>query len=122
MIDREETIPGYRGSRVYAQQARQADESIDGMLCLEMVGYRCCRHGCQKYPFPLMFMGYPKEGTFIGIVGNFKSRDFTRQRYAAFSKNPELPVPSRLSRSTVGWCRRCAGATIHPFGTGDTRR
>lgn len=82
----------YRGSRVYARQARQANEQIDGMLCLEMVGYRCHQPGCQKYPFPLNFAGYPETGDFIGIVGNFKSRDFTRRLYRAFARNRELPV------------------------------
>ena len=82
----------YRGSRVYARQARQANEQIDGMLCLEMVGYRCHQPGCQKYPFPLMFVGYPEAGNFIGIVGNFKSRDFTGQLYQAFARHPALPV------------------------------
>ena len=28
--------------------------------------------------FPLGFFGYPKEGNYIGIVGNFKSGGFTK--------------------------------------------
>jgi Zn-dependent M28 family amino/carboxypeptidase len=83
---------GYMGSRVYAKAARQEKEQIDGMICLEMVGYACYEPGCQGYPFPLMYFGYPKQGNFIGIVGNFKSRDFTRALFSRFSKNPELPV------------------------------
>ncbi len=83
---------GYMGSRVYAKIARQEKEQIDGMICLEMVGYACYRPGCQGYPFPLMFFGYPKVGNFIGIVGNFKSKEFARALSSEFSKNPELPV------------------------------
>jgi len=83
---------GHMGSRVYAKIARQEKERIDGMICLEMVGYACYEPGCQGYPFPLMYFGYPKQGNFIGIVGNFKSRDFTRALFSQFSKNPELPV------------------------------
>jgi hypothetical protein len=83
---------GYMGSRVYAKIAREEKEQIDGMICLEMVGYACYEPGCQGYPFPLMYFGYPKEGNFIGIVGNFKSRDFTRALFREFSKNPELPA------------------------------
>lgn len=60
----------YMGSRVYARKARQNQEKIDGMVCLEMVGYACHEPGCQKYPFPLQFFGYPKAGNFIGLVGN----------------------------------------------------
>jgi len=83
---------GYMGSRVYAKIAREEKEQIDGMICLEMVGYACYRSGCQGYPFPLMFFGYPKVGNFIGIVGNFKSKEFSRALSSEFRKNPELPV------------------------------
>ena len=82
----------YMGSRVYAKKARKENERIDGMICLEMVGYACYEKGCQGYPFPLMFFGYPKEGNFIGVVGNSNSKAFTNALVKAFSKNRELPV------------------------------
>jgi len=82
----------YMGSRVYAKKARKEQEKIDGMICLEMVGYACYEPGCQNYPFPLGVFGYPKEGNYIGIVGNFKSGEFTKALFKAFQKNPELPV------------------------------
>lgn len=86
----------HRGSKVYARKARREGHRIDGMICLEMVGYTCHQPGCQGYPFPLMFMDYPKEGDFIGIVGNIGSRGFTRSLYEAFRKNPKLPVVKLL--------------------------
>jgi hypothetical protein len=49
-----------------------------------------------------MFMGYPKEGTFIGLVGNLKSSDFTGSLFRAFQKNPELPV-IKLTVPFGGW-------------------
>jgi Zn-dependent M28 family amino/carboxypeptidase len=82
----------YMGSRVYARVAREQKEQIDGMICLEMVGYTCHKPGCQSYPFPLMFLGYPKQGNFMGIVGNFRSKDFTEKLYRAFCENPDLPT------------------------------
>jgi Zn-dependent M28 family amino/carboxypeptidase len=82
----------YMGSRVYAEKARKNNEQIDGMICLEMVGYACYEKGCQGYPFPLMFFGYPKEGNFIGIVGNSNSKSFAKALVRAFFKNRELPV------------------------------
>ena len=82
----------YMGSRVYAKRARKEQEKIDGMICLEMVGYACYEPGCQHYPFPLGFFGYPKEGNYIGIVSNFKSGEFTQALFETFQKNPELPV------------------------------
>ena len=90
------------GSRVYARKARSGGEKLDGMICLEMVGYFCDQPGCQSYPFPLMFMDYPKEGNFIGIVGNSKSRGLTRSVERAFRKNPGLPVVT-LTVPLNGW-------------------
>jgi hypothetical protein len=92
----------YMGSRVYAKKARKEQEKIDGMICLEMVGYACYETGCQHYPFPLGFFGYPKEGNYIGIVGNFKSGGFTKALFTAFQKNPELPV-IKLKIPFNGW-------------------
>ena len=92
----------YMGSRVYAQKARRENEKIDGMICLEMVGYACYEPGCQRYPFPLQFLGYPKVGNFIGIVGNFKSGAFTTSLFQAFQKNRDLPVV-KLKVPLNGW-------------------
>jgi hypothetical protein len=92
----------FMGSRVYAGSARNRREHIDGMICLEMVGYACYQPGCQEYPFPLMFFGYPKEGNFIGIVGNGKSRKLTKQLFEQFAKNPQLPVV-KLQVPLDGW-------------------
>ena len=92
----------FMGSRVYADQARRRGERIDAMLCLEMVGYSCREPGCQSYPFPLMFFGYPKEGNFIGIVGNFDSRGLTNSLLDSFQKNPNLPV-IKLTVPFNGW-------------------
>lgn len=82
------------GSRVYAERARREGERIDGMICLEMVGYTCLTPGCQDYPFPLNHLRFPKIGNFIGIVGNTKSMGFTRSLKKAFKKNRDLPVIS----------------------------
>jgi hypothetical protein len=92
----------HMGSKVYARRARRDGEKLDGMICLEMVGYFCDQPGCQSYPFPLMFMNYPKEGNFIGIVGNSRSRGLTRSLEQAFGKNPELPVVA-LTVPLNGW-------------------
>ena len=92
----------FMGSRVYAKKARREQQKIDGMICLEMVGYTCYAPGCQKYPFPLRFFGYPKEGNFIGLVGNYKSREFTAAMLNAFQKNRELPAV-KLMVPLNGW-------------------
>jgi Zn-dependent M28 family amino/carboxypeptidase len=92
----------YMGSRVYAKMAHTQKEKIDGMICLEMVGYACHEPGCQNYPFPLMFLDYPKQGDFIGIVNNFKSRGFARGLVEQFQKNRQLPVV-KLTVPFNGW-------------------
>lgn len=84
----------YMGSRVFASKAREKGMSIDGMICLEMVGYTCREPGCQSYPFPLKYLGYPKEGTFIGVVGNVKSLGFSRKLCRSLKGNPNLPMVS----------------------------
>lgn len=90
------------GSRVYALKAWKEKEKIDGMICLEMVGFTCHEAGCQDYPFPLMFFNYPKQGNFIGIVGNFGSRRFTNALFRTFQRNPDLPVV-KLTVPLDGW-------------------
>ena len=92
----------YMGSRVFASKAKKEGVAIDGMICLEMVGYTCTQPGCQHYPFPLRWMGYPKEGTFIGIVANTQSRKFSRSLKKCFQENPNLPVVS-LTVPFNGW-------------------
>jgi Zn-dependent M28 family amino/carboxypeptidase len=92
----------HMGSRVYAKKARREQEEIAGMICLEMVGYTCHEPGCQKYLFPLRFLGYPKEGNFIGIVSNFKSGGFADDLLGSFEANSDLPVVS-LKVPFNGW-------------------
>ena len=89
----------FMGSRVYARKAKAEGERLDGMICLEMVGYTCHEPGCQHYPFPLMFRNYPKTGDYIGIVGNYRSRKFTSAIFKAFQKNEALPA----IKLTIPW-------------------
>jgi len=84
----------FQGGFVHARNMHSRGERIDGMICLEMVGYTCREPGCQDYPFPVNWMGYPKTGDFIGIVGNFASRSLTRSLVRSFRRNGDLPVVS----------------------------
>ena len=92
----------FMGSRVYAKKARRKQEKMEGMICLEMVGYTCYEPGCQNYMFPLGFLGYPKEGNFIGIVSNFKSAKFAKNLLQSFEENNALPVV-KLTVPFNGW-------------------
>lgn len=92
----------HMGSHVFAKQAKKEGMDITGMICLEMVGYSCRAPGCQHYPFLLHFLGYPRDGTFIGIVGNLSSLALTRRLLDSFRQNPDLPVAT-LTVPFNGW-------------------
>ncbi len=114
-----EEYPAYAtdrmGSRVHAKGMRARNEKTDGMICLEMVGYTCTRPGCQRYPFPLSLMNYPKQGDYIGIVSNFKSRILARDLLKSFGKNPTLPVVS-IKVPLNGWVLPAVRLSDHaPF-------
>ncbi len=84
-------MSGHQGSRVFVHAAKGAGDRVLGAIVLEMVGYTCPR---QHYPFVLRWAGYPSQGNFIGIVGNWRSRAFGRAVVKGFRKNPRLPVES----------------------------
>jgi Zn-dependent M28 family amino/carboxypeptidase len=83
---------GNMGSYHYAQSLKSKNEQVDGMLCLEMIGYFSDRAGSQRYPFPFMNRVYPGTGNFIAMVGNIRSRTLTKSVAAEFHKAVDLPV------------------------------
>jgi Zn-dependent M28 family amino/carboxypeptidase len=111
-----EEYPAYAtspmGSRVHAKGMNARKEKLDGMICLEMVGYCCNEPGCQKLPFPLQYMGFPRQGNFIAIVGNNRSRELMRDMHTGFSKNPGLPVQT-LRVPLNGWILRAVRRSDH---------
>ena len=82
---------GKQGSRFFVKGLEAAGEQVLGAMVLEMVGYTSPR---QEYPFVLKWAGYPDEGNFIGIIGNWASLGFGRAVRAGFRRNPGLPVES----------------------------
>ncbi len=91
-----EEWPVYRSRNMasyrYAQSLREKNEHVDGMICLEMIGFFCDREGCQHYPFPLMNRVFPKTGNFISMVGNRRSKAFTDRIAMCFKKATDLPL------------------------------
>jgi Zn-dependent M28 family amino/carboxypeptidase len=82
----------YMGSRIYARRARQQQEKILGMLCLEMVGYYSRKPESQTIPSLLKFFGYPTTGDFIGLVGDRRSRPMLKRLEAALKEGCQLPT------------------------------
>ncbi len=91
-----EEWPVYRSRRMasyrYAQSLKEKNERVEGMICLEMIGYFCDRDGCQHYPFPFMNRMFPRAGNFISMVGNMRSKSFTERTAQYFQQGTDLPV------------------------------
>jgi Zn-dependent M28 family amino/carboxypeptidase len=91
-----EEPPAYRtrnmGSYHCARASHEKKEHITGMICLEMIGFFCDQPGCQRYPVPFMNLWFPKAGDFISLVGNMRSKSFTRMVAEEFRKAVDLPA------------------------------
>jgi len=91
-----EEPPAYRthdmGSYHYAKSLHDGREQVEGMICLEMIGYFSDRAGSQHYPLPFMNLAFPKTGNFIALVGNRRSKEFTELIASAFKNASDLPL------------------------------
>ncbi len=91
-----EEPPAYRthnmGSYRYARSLKEAGALVEGMICLEMIGYFDDSRGSQSYPLPFMSRRYPSAGNYIAMVGNLGSRAFTQKSAAHFRSGVDLPV------------------------------
>ena len=91
-----EEWPVYRSSNMasyhYAKSLTEKNERVEGMICLEMIGFFCDREGCQHYPFPFMGLKFPKTGNYIAMVGNMRSKAFTGRIARSFKKATDLPL------------------------------
>jgi Zn-dependent M28 family amino/carboxypeptidase len=91
-----EEPPTYRtknmGSYHYAASLKKNDEQVEGMVCLEMIGFFSDRPGSQHYPIPFMKLKFPKIGNYIAMVGNRRSKAFTTMFAGSFRKATDLPL------------------------------
>lgn len=91
-----EEPPAYRsrnmGSYHYARSLFEAGQAIDGMICLEMIGYFSEREGSQRFPLPFMKRWFSGTGNFIAMVGNRRSSAFTTAVAEGFRRGTDLPV------------------------------
>ena len=84
-------LTGHQGSRIFVHGCQTNGDRVLGALILEMVGYTAPR---QRYPFVPRWPSYPAQGSFIGIIGNWRSRRFGSAVLRGFRKNRDLPVES----------------------------
>jgi len=93
------------GSREHAAGCRRRGEAIRAMLSLETMGYYSDVPGSQHYPPPIGSF-YPDRGSFIGFVGNLRSRALLRELIGRFRAHATIPsegaaLPEALPG--VGW-------------------
>lgn len=63
------------GSAVHAERLAKARVPVEGMICLEMIGYY---RGQQTWPSPLFQAIYPSQGNFISVAGGWRDRALAR--------------------------------------------
>jgi Zn-dependent M28 family amino/carboxypeptidase len=80
-------LTGHQGSRIFVRSCQSKDDRVLGAIILEMVGYSA---PLQRYPFLPRWPGYPADGNFIGIIGNWRSWRFGRSVVRGFRKNRDL--------------------------------
>ena len=81
----------HQGSRIFVRSCQRNGDHVLGAIILEMVGYTAPR---QNYPFLPRWPGYPAQGNFIGVIGNWGSLHFGRSVVRSLRKNRDLPVES----------------------------
>ncbi|NOZ68265.1 MAG: M28 family peptidase [Deferribacteres bacterium] len=84
----------HMGSYVYARSLHQKGTDVEGMICLESIGYFTDRPETQYFPLAFLRFRYPTTGNFITFVSNLPSKGFLNRAKAAFKKGSELPVES----------------------------
>ena len=100
-----EEPPVYRsrnmGSYHYAGSLKRSGTEVQGMVCLEMIGYFTDHPGSQHYPLPFMNRAFPKTGDFIAMVGNRRSVEFTRRLADGFRSATDLPLSTLNAPAVV---------------------
>jgi Peptidase family M28 len=84
-------LTGHQGSRIFVRSCQCNGDRVLGAIVLEMVGYTAPR---QHYPFLPRWPGYPDQGNFIGIIGNWRSLHLGRAVLRGFRQNKGLPAES----------------------------
>lgn len=80
------------GSAVHAKSI--ADQSIVGVIVLEMVGYFREESGSQEYPSILLRLFYPSRGNFIAVVGPWNQGEWVKKIKVGMKGATHLPVYS----------------------------
>ncbi len=91
----------FMGSYIYAESLKQKEEDVEGMICLEMIGYFTDRPESQLFPLSFFRWLFPDTGNFITLISDFRSRGFLKQVERTFRKGSDLPVESMATFSFI---------------------
>ncbi|MEA2602253.1 MAG: hypothetical protein QOF89_3245 [Acidobacteriota bacterium] len=85
------------GSAVHARSLTGRD--VEGMICLEMIGYFTPRQPAPGWLFRFL---YPDRGDFIAVAGRWADRGLTRRVKRAMRSAGDLPVVSFTAPRRAG--------------------
>jgi Zn-dependent M28 family amino/carboxypeptidase len=91
----------HMGSYIYAEKLNREGREIEGMICLESIGYFTDTPGSQYFPVSMLKWFFPNKGNFIAFVSNLRSRGLLNRSKNAFKKGSVLPVESLAALSIV---------------------
>lgn len=89
------------GSYVYAKSLKEAGKNVEGMICLEMIGYFTDEPRSQVFPLPFFRWIYPATGNFITLVSNLSSKGFLKRMKGGFERGTNLPVETLSTVSLI---------------------
>lgn len=89
------------GSYVYAKRLNDMQSDVEGMICLESMGFFRETPDSQMFPLPFLRFFYPTTGNYITFVSNFHSKDFMNRLKNAFMQGSSLPVESLSSFALI---------------------
>jgi len=93
----------YMGSAIHAKSLYDNKVEVDGMICLEMIGYFSEEKDSQDYPIGLLKWFYPNEGNFIAVIGKLGQGRMVRKVKKSMKQVADIDIRSiNAPRSLVG--------------------
>ena len=89
------------GSYVYAKKLNDGRSDVEGMICLESIGFFRDGPDSQMFPLPFFRFFYPTTGNYITFVSDFQSRGLLNRAKNAFMQGSSLPVESLSSFALI---------------------
>jgi len=78
------------GSYKHAEYLKKNNIEIEGMICLEMIGYFDSSKKSQNYPINLLRLFYGAKGDYITLVSTFGNGKFSRKYIRNFKKTSTI--------------------------------